>query len=104
MTLAVILLALLAKPQPQPHSVTLSWMDTINPVGTTYNVYRAYGKCPATTPVYTRIAVVDGKSYVDLNVSVGSSYCYAVTASNSSGESSYTPWVDATIPIDKGRK
>ncbi len=92
-----LVLFLLAR--PQPHSVTLNWQDDVNPVGTTYNVYRAAGKCSVSS-LFSRLnlAPITSKSFIDTNVAANTSYCYAATAVNASGESAYTPGVSATIP------
>src|SRR5947209_7358359 len=37
------------------HSVALTWVDTSNPTGTTYNVKRATGTCSG-TPAFSTIA------------------------------------------------
>ena len=81
----------------QSHSVTITIADTLNPAGTTYNVYRSPGACSATaiagTPLATGVSV---KSYVDSTVTEGS-YCYAVTAVVNSLESAQSNQVTAAI-------
>ncbi len=82
-------------------SANLSWADTVNPAGTTYNIYRVAGTCPAAfsvIPAYRIASGISVDSYVDATVIVGSTYCYAVTAVFSSVESApAVAW--ATIPI-----
>jgi hypothetical protein len=61
--------------------ITLSWQDTSNPFGTTYNVYRAAGRCLVDTPPFARIAVgVGAKVYNDTANLLPGIYCYRVTA------------------------
>src|SRR5579859_3304505 len=36
------------------HTVKITWTDTINPAGTTYNVYRAAAAC-STTPTLAKL-------------------------------------------------
>jgi len=72
----------------QAHTVTLTWADTLNPVGTTYTVYRASGAC-SLTPTYVSIAsAVAVKTYVDNGINPGK-YCYTVTAVYNAEESVY---------------
>jgi hypothetical protein len=68
------------------HSVTLTWVDTQNPTGTTYNVKRATGTCTGTPSFSTISSAVAVKTYTDSTVTVGN-YCYIVTAVFSSIES-----------------
>lgn len=64
---------------PQPHVATLNWVDTVNPGGSTYNIYRATGSCPA--PTFTKIASsVPGFTYADPTVAPQTGYCYQITA------------------------
>jgi fibronectin type 3 domain-containing protein len=70
------------------HYVTLNWQDSVNPSGTTYNVYRASGSC-SDSPSFSQIATgIAALTYSDTNVTVGSEYCYEVTAVDSSGDES----------------
>jgi hypothetical protein len=63
----------------QAHAATLNWTDTVNPAGSTYNVYRATGSCPAST--FTKIAAgVPGFKYVDSTIAPQTGYCYQITA------------------------
>ncbi len=78
------------------HSVTLNWTDTLNPVGTTYTVYRAVGLCSG-TPTFSKIAsALTLKTYQDTTVTPGN-YCYEVTATNNGMES--TPSNTAAAPV-----
>lgn len=86
----------------QQRSVVLTWVDTKNPPTATYNVYRAPVACAATapTPVFTKIntAGVAPKTYTDMNVAVGQSYCYYVTAQVNTHES--VPSNNTEAPIN----
>lgn len=68
------------------HQATLIWTDPGNPVGTTYNIYRQASACPSqvitSTTGFTRLnsTPVTGLTFVDTPLTVGSSYCYVVTA------------------------
>jgi hypothetical protein len=63
---------------PTQHTVTLAWTDTLNPAGTTYNVYRAVGICSG-TPTFAKVATaLTVKTYQDTTVTAGG-YCYSVT-------------------------
>lgn len=74
--LAQLLLAMLLQ---LPRSVTLDWVDTSNPTGTKYNIFRKNELCTGTAP-FVRIAQdVSGRTYVDTAVTPGD-YCYYVTA------------------------
>ena len=67
------------------HQVVLTWTDTVNPTGTTYNVYRQAGSGP-NTKIATGIAA---KTYTDTDPALNiGAYTYGVTAVNSSIESS----------------
>jgi len=70
------------------HSVTLNWLDALNPAGTTYRIYRANGACSG-TPAYSVLASdVAVKTYEDNGVNPGK-YCYTVTANFGGEESVY---------------
>lgn len=70
--------ALLA--QTAQRKVTLTWLDAINPAGTTYNVYRAPGDCTG-SPTFTKLntEAFTPKTYDDLGPPEGT-YCYVVRA------------------------
>ncbi len=76
---SLILLAPLTLVAQTGRTVTLTWTDTANPAGTTYNVKRAVGLCSGTPTFSTIISGVTAKTYADANVAVGN-YCYVVTA------------------------
>lgn len=79
------------------HSVTLSWTDTLNPTGTTYNVYRATGLCSG-TPTFSKLATaISAKTYQDTTVTPGN-YCYQVTATYNSVESAPSNSALAPVP------
>jgi len=81
----------------QTHSATLTWVDTSNPMGTTYNVHRATGLCTG-TPSYSVIAsAVAVKTYVDTTVTPGN-YCYVVTAVYMGVESANSNTALAPVP------
>jgi fibronectin type 3 domain-containing protein len=93
--LAVLSLSLSA--QAANHSATLSWMDTQNPAGTTYNVYRATGLCSG-TPAFSKLATaIVPMTYVDTTVTPGN-YCYGVTAVSNGVESSMSTSAAAAVP------
>lgn len=79
------------------HSATLTWTDTLNPVGTTYSIYRATGLCSG-PPSFSRIATgVAVKTYEDTTVQVGN-YCYTVTATFNGVESANSNSAGAAVP------
>ncbi len=80
------------------HTVSLSWTASITTGVTSYNVYRAVfgsscgsysniGSTPSSTTAYTDSVVADGTTY-----------CYATTAVDPSGESAYSNISKAAIP------
>ena len=95
--LAIILTAIPVSAQAT-HSVTLAWVDALNPAtGTTYSIYRATGLCSG-TPVFSRIAnAITLKTFVDTTVTPGN-YCYTVTASVGGVESSQSVGVNPAVP------
>lgn len=79
------------------HSVTLTWADTQNPSGTTYNVYRATGLCSG-TPSWAKIgSAIAPKTYEDTTVQPGN-YCYQVTATFNGMESPPSNTAAAPVP------
>lgn len=65
-----------------PHTVDLTWSDAVNPVGTTYSVWRYTGGGIAFDPTNGRIATsLTTKSFLDTDptLAVGL-YTYYVTA------------------------
>jgi hypothetical protein len=95
--IAVLFFALSLSASAQAaHSVNLTWADSTNPTGTTYNVYRATGLCSG-TPAFSKIAsAVAAKTYQDSTVTPGN-YCYAVTASLFGAESPQSNTVNPSI-------
>jgi hypothetical protein len=80
------------------HSVVLTWVQSTSPVATN-SVWRGPGACPqaAFTKIFTSTSPVT--TYTDTNVTSGQSYCYYVTASDSSGnQSSPSNTVSGTVP------
>lgn len=79
------------------HSATLNWVDTLNPAGATYNVYRVAGLCSG-TPTFSKIATaVAVKTYVDPTVTPGN-YCFEVTAQINAVESAPSNTAGAPVP------
>jgi hypothetical protein len=58
------------------HQATLTWQDSLNPSGTTYNVYRSSGV--TWNPVL--LANVSALNYTDTTIVANQSYVYKVTA------------------------
>src|ERR1700722_1839296 len=104
--LLAALLAVVALGQNTPaHSAIVTWTDTLNPTGTTYNVYRAAGACPATPPTsttgFTKLnpnAAASGLTYVDSSI-VSGTYSYLVTAVVGGVETAPSPCGQGTVPI-----
>ena len=95
-SLLLLLLAVPALGQTAPKKVVITWNDTLNPAGTTYNVYRAAAAC-STNPTLTKIntAPVTVMTYTD---SPGpGTYCYAATAVGPGGESIFSNQGPAVI-------
>lgn len=99
--------ALASAAQTQTHSVTLIWTDTANPTtGTSYNVYRLAGACPATAPTVSALggfallnsAPLTTKTYMDTSVTGGTTYCYGVTAVSGTSQSAFSPTLPAAVP------
>lgn len=91
------ILASLSYAQTDTHAATLTWQDSRNPTGTTYNVYRADGLCSG-TPSWSKIAsAVTAKTYEDTTVQPGN-YCYTVTAVLNGMESAQSNWALAPVP------
>ena len=84
---------------PPVHTVSLSWTASTASGVTNYNVYRAvYG--PSSCGAYSNIASTASSitTYTDSVVADGTTYCYATTAVDPSGESGYSNIIQATIP------
>lgn len=92
-----VIFALVVAAQTAQHKVTLTWVDTLNPAGTVYSVYRATGLC-AGSPAFSVIAsAIPTKTYEDNTVAPGN-YCYAVTATYNSVESAQSNSALAPVP------
>lgn len=83
----LLLIAFAASAFAAGHSITIGWTDSINAAGTTYNVYRLVGVCPATAPnsappagFNLLISAVAAKTLTDSAVLPATTYCYLVTA------------------------
>ena len=81
------------------HSVSLTWTASSTSGITSYNVYRALyvsSVCGSYSDIGSTASTVT--AYTDNAVTDGTSYCYATTAVDSSGESAYSNIVQAAIP------
>ena len=81
------------------HTVDLSWTASPTEGVTSYNVYRAVfetGSCGSYSTVGSTSNAVT--TYTDNVVTDGTTYCYATTAVDPSGESPYSNIVQAKIP------
>ncbi len=94
---AVMLIVMPSHMEAQTRSATLTWADTVNPSGTTYNVLRATGLCTGTPTFSTLASGVTGLTYKDTTVVVGNNYCYAVTATFGSLTSAQSNTALATV-------
>jgi hypothetical protein len=93
----LVLAALAAVAQAPTHSVTLTWVDSLNPAGTTYSVHRSAGMCSG-TPVFSKISTALAvKTFEDTTVTPGN-YCYTVTATFQGMESANSPTAAASVP------
>jgi uncharacterized protein with beta-barrel porin domain len=79
------------------HKATLTWADTLNPVGTTYNVKRATGLCTGTPTFNTIATAIAVKTYEDSTVQPGP-YCYVLTAVYAGVESAPSNTALANVP------
>ena len=74
----------------QGHQATLTWQTPSDvTAGSTYNVYRASGVCPATAPgtlTWTKLGTVSALTLVDTTITVGA-WCYYVVQVQNSIES-----------------
>lgn len=87
--------------QGQTRSVTLAWVDSSNPAGTTYNVYRAPNLCTGVGSTFVKIAsAVVFKTYIDATVTATpGNYCYQVTAVNGLGGLESTPSMEVNVVV-----
>jgi cellulose 1,4-beta-cellobiosidase len=79
--------------------VSLTWTASSTSGITSYNVYRALyvsSVCGSYSDIGSTASTVT--AYTDNAVTDGTSYCYATTAVDSSGESAYSNIVQAAIP------
>jgi hypothetical protein len=81
------------------HSVALSWGASSSSTVTSYNVYRAVG-ASGSCGTYSTLGSTSNSvtSYTDNVVTDGTTYCYAATAVDPSGESTYSNVAQAAIP------
>ena len=104
-TLLLVLFASSAIAQGQ-HSATLTWTassDSTTTTPGTVTVYRATAACPASgigTLTYTPLTTTApaGGPYVDTAVTVGTTYCYYVTATIGGSTSGPSNTFQAKIP------
>ena len=79
-------------------SADLVWTDTVNPTGTTYNVYRAPNTCDVAA-LFAKVAVsVPDKKYTDSGLLSGA-YCYKVTATYGNLESIPSNLTELIVPL-----
>ncbi len=95
--IAIVLLSLLALPlrAQSSHSVSGSFIASVTPGVTGYNVYRRTGTVPAAI-----IQSITGTGWVDTTVAGGTTYFYSVTAVAPGAESPMSNEVTAAIPPD----
>jgi fibronectin type 3 domain-containing protein len=95
--LVVLLSSLAMANTPGRKSVLLSWTASTTP-GVTYNIYRdtIASVCVGTPTPYA--TGVTGTSFVDTNVTLGTTYFYNVSAVGSGGESACDGEVTAQVP------
>lgn len=103
--LLLFLVCGIAFAQTPTHSATLTWTDTVNPSGTTYDVYRATAACPTGgvigTLTYTLLnsTPLSVMTYTDTTVTAATTYCYYLTAVGTTGlQSAPSGTVQGTIP------
>lgn len=101
--LLVILCPILQAQTTQTHRVDLSWTASTSTGVTSYNVYRAIGNCAtlATTSLVV-IGATATPTFSDTTVNqappaAGISYCYAVTAVGTGGESAFSNLSQAVL-------
>jgi fibronectin type 3 domain-containing protein len=79
-------------PNPQPHSVTLTWTPVAN--AKSYNIYRG----EVSGGPYEKIGSSSTAKYVDTPVPGGTTLYYVVTTVNSTGESKCSSETKAVVP------
>jgi Abnormal spindle-like microcephaly-assoc'd, ASPM-SPD-2-Hydin/Cep192 domain 4/HYDIN/CFA65/VesB-like, Ig-like domain len=80
------------------HSVQLTWIASATGDVTSYNVYRAVFSSSCGTYSNIGATVAPTTTFTDNNVTDGTTYCYATTAVDPSGESVYSNIAQAQIP------
>ena len=87
LALCILFAGIIAAAQPV-HTAVLTWLDALNPSGSTYNVYRAPGQCTGTpAPAFVQLKTgIAALTYTDSPITAGT-YCYAVTATVAGSES-----------------
>lgn len=80
----------------QSRSVTLTWVDSRNPIGVTYSVYRAIGVCSGSTVFSKLVTGLTLLTYTDTTVTPGN-YCYHVTSTVSGMESTPSNTVNPSV-------
>jgi hypothetical protein len=99
----LLLVSLAAFAQNGSHVAVVQWTDTLNPAGTTYNVYRQNAACPPTPPTstagFTELtnAPVSGLLYSDSTVTAGT-WSYVVTANVNGVQTGPSPCGQGTVP------
>jgi hypothetical protein len=95
----LIVLLLLAFPlsAQTTHKVVITWNDTVNPSGTTYNIYKASTACTG-TPTFVKLTStpITAMTYTDSGVPAGT-YCYYATAVGPGGESAQSNTGTASV-------
>jgi hypothetical protein len=77
--LALLLFAVSLRAQTT-HKAVLTWVDMLNPTGTTYTILRSPGLCSGTPSFVILASGVTTLTYTDTTVTPGN-YCYQVEAS-----------------------
>lgn len=101
MKVEVTIPAAAAGQTPSTHSVKLTWTDSTNPAGTTYNVYKATGSCPASglpTGAAKLASALTALTFTDAGITTSGTFCYYATAVGPGGESSASNLAAAVIP------
>ena len=82
-----------------PHNVQLTWVASATPDVTSYNLYRAVfsnSVCGSYSNIGSTLGSVT--TFTDSNVVNGTTYCYAATAVDESGESAYSNIAQVQVP------
>ena len=78
------------------HCVMVKWQGS--PLATSYNVYRFTGSCTSPTFGTAYATGILAAPWKDTAVISGTTYCYTMTAVNTSGESADSSTTQAVIP------